>query len=94
MIAERLALDFDRLGPDVTDSFAENGVVCLRGLVGPQEVAELCKWVETAIQNRARIRATRPSPTALISSRHICGRDFRDFATSPSIPKLPMPPPS
>lgn len=46
--------EFHSLGPELTRSFAVNGVACVRGLLTQAEVEELREWVEIAINNPAK----------------------------------------
>lgn len=76
-----IPVEFETLGPDVTESFAKNGVTCIRGLVDPADVEHLRKWTDVAISSRNQdnqfsngtyIRETR------LSARFDGFRDFID----------------
>ena len=69
MIVEKPRLDYDALTPAVTDTFAENGVVCLRGFIDANGVEFLRKWVEEAINNPDLSRNPKPNRTYIVESR-------------------------
>ncbi len=55
-------LDYAGLGPGVAETFAENGVACLRGLVDPAWVEHLREWVDIVI--------AAPTPRSKVNSNH------------------------
>ncbi len=90
MIAEveTKKLEFDKLGPDVTEAFAENGVVCLRGLLDEAGVEDLRKWVEYAIKNPSPRFAGKPDRTYIVDT-HLWPtlEGFRRVAFESKIPE-------
>jgi len=80
MINAKPPLEFTELGPDVTATFLENGVVCVHGLIDSAGVEHLRKWVEIAIENPAPGAQT--TSTSYRIATHLWTRldGFRDFA--------------
>ena len=81
MLDEKAALDHVALGPAVTESFAEHGVACLRGLVDAAGVDRLRELVELAIRNPDPARNPKPGRTYIVETglwKRF--RGFRDFA--------------
>lgn len=79
-------LEFDTLCPEVTDAFAENGVVCLRGLVNQAGVEHLREWIEIAIANPSPRYAGKPNRTYIVDTRLWARFDgFREFAFASNV---------
>lgn len=79
MVQSESKVEFDALGSELTQSFAKNGVTCIRGLVDDAGVEHLRKWLEIAIANP--IDSNQPAGTYIretrLSSRF---EGFREFA--------------
>lgn len=71
-------LEFNAIGPEVTQAFARNGVTCIRGLLDGAEVARLREWIEIAINNPEK---PVESGRTYIMETHLSSRfeGFRDF---------------
>ena len=77
-VETRYPLEFSKLGPDVTEAFAQNGVTCMRGLLNGDWVERLRDWVEIAIENPEK---PAKSDRTYIIETHLSARfeGFRDF---------------
>lgn len=82
MIVVGLPLEFHELGPEVTQSFAESGVCCIRNLVDDAGIAHLRKWTDIAIDNRGAL--TELSNKSYIRETRLSARfqGFRDFVST------------
>ncbi|MFB7091468.1 phytanoyl-CoA dioxygenase family protein [Streptomyces sp. NPDC056296] len=80
LTTDAASLEYDKLGPEVTRAFAENGVVCLRGLLDEKTLAALREGVEVAI-NEAHAERSGPAATYIKATRLWTRHEgFRDFA--------------
>jgi len=66
---------------EVIDAFARDGVVCIRGVLDPTEVAEASRAIEAVLAD--------PSPLAVVASAgDDPGRFFEDFCRWTEIPEI------
>jgi len=86
VIKNRLPLEYDTLNPGVTETFAENGVVCLHGLIDRDGVDLLREWIEVAIQNPSAMAGDKPGRTYIVDTRLWARFEgFRQFAFDSNI---------
>ncbi len=80
------SLEYNRLNSGVTRSFAENGVVCLRGLIDAADIGLLREWMETAIKNRSSKYSAKPDATYIVDA-HLWAKyeGFKRFAFDSNI---------
>ncbi len=84
----RAGLEYDKIGPDITKSFAENGVVCMRGVIASSDIEILRECIEVAIKNR-NPKYNKPGATYIVDG-HLWTKykGFKRFTFDSNIAEL------